>query len=60
MDGINQLILIDNAYPATVQPFGQLLSEWGIELLIEAFKQGGEQLGMFGLEENARAATYRP
>jgi hypothetical protein len=60
MDGIKHLILMDNAYPAAVQPFGQLLNEWGIELLIEVYKQGGEQQAVFMLEEIARAATYRP
>jgi hypothetical protein len=42
-----------------MQPFGQLLNEYGIELMIEVFKEGGLQLAQFGLEENARAATYR-
>jgi hypothetical protein len=59
MDAITQLISMDAAYPASVQPFGQFLSEWGIELIIEAFKQGGEQQAILMLEEIARAATYR-
>jgi len=59
MDAINALISIDSLYPAAMQPFGQLLNEFGIELMIEVFKEGGLQLGQFGLEENARAATYR-
>jgi hypothetical protein len=59
MDGMTQLITMDAAYPASVQPFGQLLTEYGIELLIEAYKQGGEQLAVFMLEEISRAATYR-
>jgi hypothetical protein len=59
MEAITQLISMDAAYPASVRPFGQFLSEWGIELIIEAFKQGGEQQAILMLEEIARAATYR-
>ena len=59
MDAINALLSINSLYPAAMQPFGELLNEYGIELMIEVFKEGGLQLAQFGLEENARAATYR-
>jgi hypothetical protein len=60
MDAINALLTMNTMYPAAMQPFGELLDEFGIELMLEAFKQGGLQLGEIGLAENARAATYRP
>jgi hypothetical protein len=60
MDAIYAMMLIDDEYPAALQPIGELLTEWGIELLIETFKQGGEMLSVFGLEESARAAFSRP
>jgi hypothetical protein len=58
MDAINALLSMDSLYSPAMQPFGELLNEYGIELMIEVFKEGGLQLGKFGLEENARAATY--
>ena len=59
MEAITQLISMDAAYPASVRPFGQYITEGAIELIIEAFKQGGEQAAILMLEEIARAATYR-
>jgi hypothetical protein len=60
MDAINTLITSNAQYPASLLPFAELLDEFGIELMIEVFKQGGVQLAQFGLEEIAEAATYRP
>ena len=60
MDAITELISMDASYPASVQPFGQYLTEGAIELIIEAFKQGGEQQAMLMLKEIVQAATVRP
>jgi hypothetical protein len=55
MDGIYQLISMDDEYPAAMKPFGDLLTDRCVTVLMEAFLQGNELLAIEGLKDIARA-----
>jgi hypothetical protein len=54
MDGIYQMLIMDDEYPAAMRPFGELLNERSIAALMETFLQGQELLAIEGLKAIAR------
>jgi hypothetical protein len=55
MDGVYQLISMDDEYPAAMKPFGDLMTERCVTVLMETFLQGNEMLAIEGLKDIARS-----
>jgi hypothetical protein len=55
MDGIYQMLSMDDEYPASMRPFGELMNERSIAALMETFLQGQELLAIEGIKAIAEA-----